>query len=357
LPAPLSAFLLGFVLTYLLTPLVREAALRRGAVARPVARSVHTKPLPHLGGLAIFVSFAVTVLLVRGGPDAQTVRILGCGLGALLLGVIDDLHDLRPSTKFLGQVLVASLLAGLGVRIFFVTNPFTGGVLYLGQWSYLLSVIWVVAVMNVVNLVDGLDGLAAGICAIAALAALFAALHLSDLANVGVLAAALAGSAAGFLPHNFNPAKIIMGDTGAMFLGFTLAAISIQGALKQTTAVALLVPIVALGLPITDTALAIVRRLKAGRSIGEADKGHIHHRLLALGLGQKKAVLLMWAVTAWLGLSAILLSVVRRGMETALVLGLAGLGLLVFVGLVTASPPASQSAKSAVSHQGKNVPK
>jgi len=256
---------------------------------------------------------------------------------------------MRFSTSSGGVYIVASLLVGLGVRISFITNPFTGAVVYLQQWGYLLSVLWVVAVMNVVNLVDGLDGLAAGICAIAALAALFVALRLADLANVGILAAALAGSATGFLPHNFNPAKIIMGDTGSMFLGFTLAAISVQGALKQTTAVALLVPVVALGLPITDTALSIVRRLRAGRSIGQADKGHIHHRLLALGLGQKKAVLLMWAVTAWLALNAILLSEVRQGVESVLVISLAGLGLLAFVGVVTAS--------SLASHQGRNLPK
>ncbi len=349
MPLPFLTFSLAFILTYLLTPVVKRLALRTGAVAEPAARTVHTRPLPHLGGLAIFASFAVTVLLVRGWPDGQTLRILGCGLLAMLLGVVDDLRDLRPSTKLLGQVIVASLLVGLGVRISFITNPFTGGVIYLEQWGYLLSVLWIVAVMNVMNLVDGLDGLAAGICAIAALAALFVALRLADLADVGVLAAALAGSAVGFLPHNFNPAKILMGDTGSMFLGFTLAAISVQGALKQTTAVALLVPVVALGLPITDTALSIVRRLRAGRPIGQADKEHIHHRLLALGLGQKKAVLLMWAVTAWLALSAILLAEVRQGVESALVIGLAGLGLLAFVGVVTAGTLAS--------HQGKNLPK
>lgn len=350
MPVPLVTFLLAFVLTYLLTPLVRRLAISKGAVAQPVARSVHKDPLPHLGGLAIFGSFVVTVFFVRGWPDAQTIRILGCGALALLLGLVDDLRDLRPGSKLLGQVMVAALLVGLGIRISFVTNPFTGGVLYLGDWGYLVSVLWVVAVMNVVNLVDGLDGLAAGICAIAAVAALFVALRLADLANIGVLAAALAGAAAGFLPHNFNPAKIIMGDTGAMFLGFTLAAISVQGALKQTTAVALIVPILALGLPIADTALSIIRRLRAGRSIGQADKGHIHHRLLALGLGQRKAVLLMWAVTAWLAVSAVLLSEVHQGVESVLVLSIAALGLLAFVGVVTAS-------SLAASQHGKNLPK
>ncbi len=350
MPLPLLTFLLAFVLTYLLTPLVKRLAIRTGAVAQPVARSVHTRPLPHLGGLAMFASFAVTVLLIRGWPDGQTLRILGCGLLALLLGVADDFRDLRPGSKLLGQVIVAALLVAMGIKISFVSNPFTGGVVYLGDWGYFLSVLWIVAVMNVVNFVDGLDGLAAGICTIAALAALFVSLRMADLANVGILAAALAGSAAGFLPHNFNPAKIIMGDTGAMFLGFTLAAISVQGALKQTTAVALIVPIIALGLPITDTALSIVRRLRAGRSVGQADKGHIHHQLLALGLGQKKAVLLMWAVTAWLALGAILLSEVHGGMQFALIVSLAGLGLLTFVGVVAASALASPQ-------QSKNLPK
>ncbi len=341
-------FLLGFVFTYFLTPVAKRWAVRTGAVAVPAERSVHTRPMPYFGGVAIFVSFVVTVLLVRGWPDTQTFRVIGCGFLAMLLGAFDDLRDLRPGTKLLGQIIVAALLAGLGVRIFFVSNPFTGSVLYLNDWSYIVSVLWIVAVMNVVNLADGLDGLAAGVCTIAALAALFVALRTADLANVAVLAAALAGSTAGFLPHNFNPAKIFMGDAGSMFLGFTLAAISVQGALKQTTAVALLVPIVALGLPITDTAISIVRRVRARRSIGQADKGHLHHRLLELGLGQKKAVLLMWAVTAWLALSAILLSEVRQGMEFVLVISMAAIGLLAFVGVVTAS---------SLAQQGKNLPK
>jgi len=348
-PLPFLAFLVAFALTYFLTPLVKRLALRTGAVALPVSRSIHTRPMPYLGGLAIFGSFVLTVLLIRGIPDGQTVRVLACGLLAMALGAFDDLRDLSSGTKFLGQILVACLLVGMGIRIFFISNPFTGGILYLGDWSYVLSVLWVVAVMNVVNLADGLDGLAAGICTIAALAALFVAMRTTGLGHVAVLAAALAGSAAGFLPHNFNPAKIFMGDAGSMFLGFTLAAISMQGALKQTTAVALLVPIVALGLPITDTALSIIRRLRAGRSIGQADRNHIHHRLLDLGLGQKKAVLLMWAVTAWLGLGAILLSEVRQGLGFALVITLAALGLLTFVGLVTAGSLASQ--------EGKNLPK
>lgn len=343
---PLLAFLVAFILTYLLTPLVGRFARRVGAVAEPVSRSVHTRPTPHLGGLAIFTSFALSLLLTRGWPDGQTVRILACGLLAAGLGALDDLRDLSPTTKLVGQVLVASLLVALGVRIYFITNPFTGGILYLGDWSYVLSVLWVVAVMNVVNLADGLDGLAAGICTIAALAALFVATQTAGMAGVVALAAALAGSAAGFLPHNFNPAKIFMGDTGSMFLGFTLAAISIQGALKSTTTVALLVPIVALGLPIADTALAIVRRIRAGRPIGQADKGHIHHRLLDLGLSQKKAVLLMWAVTAWLALSAVLLYEVRQGLGFVLVICLAALGLVSFVGVVTAGSPAANQTKN-----------
>ncbi|HCJ09790.1 MAG TPA: undecaprenyl-phosphate alpha-N-acetylglucosaminyl 1-phosphate transferase [Clostridiales bacterium] len=347
MPLPLVACLVAFATTYLLTPLVRRLAVRVGAVTRPAARSVHTTPTPHLGGLAIYASFAVTLLLIGELPRSETVRILACGLLALGLGTLDDFRDLSPRTKLLGQVLVASLLVGLGVRIHFITNPF-GDLIYLGSWSYPLSVLWVVAVMNVVNLADGLDGLAAGICAIAAIAALFASARVGLLPEVTILAAALAGSTVGFLPHNFNPAKIFMGDAGAMFLGFTLAAISIHGALKQTTAVALLVPIVALGLPITDTALAIYRRLRAGRSVGQADRGHLHHRLLDLGLTQRQAVLVMWGVTAWLGLSAVLLSEVSGGLGFVLVMSLGLIGLLAFVSAV--------GAGSLPREQGKNLP-
>jgi UDP-GlcNAc:undecaprenyl-phosphate GlcNAc-1-phosphate transferase len=351
-PLPILALLVAFVLSYFLTPIAKRLAIRLKIVSEPGLRSIHTKPMPYLGGLAIYASFALTVILIRGLPDDQTIRVLGCGFLAMSLGALDDWRDISSGRKLLGQVLVASILVGLGVRIFFVSNPFTGGVVYLGDWSYILSVLWVVAVMNVVNLADGLDGLAAGICTIAALAAAFVAFRMTGLGHVAILAAALAGSAAGFLPHNWNPAKIFMGDAGAMFLGFTLAAISMQGALKQTTTVALLVPIIALGLPITDTALAIIRRIRAGRSVGQADKGHLHHRLLNLGLGQKKAVLLMWAVTAWLGLGAVLLSEVGQGIGFALVMTLAALGIVAFVGVVTAT-----SSVDSPSQEIKNVPK
>lgn len=343
----LLAFLIAFVLTYVLTPVVERLALRFGAVAVPVPRSIHTRPTPHLGGLAIFVAFVASVLLVRSWPDPQTLRILAGSFLAVVLGAVDDFRDLSPRSKLLGQIVVACVLVGLGIRIQFLTNPF-GGLIFLKDWSYPVSVLWIVAVMNVVNLADGLDGLAAGICSMAALAALFVASR-TGMTNVVILTAALAGSAIGFLPHNFNPAKIFMGDTGSMFLGFTLAAISVQGALKQTTTVALLVPIVALGLPITDTALAIYRRLRAGRPIGQADKGHIHHRLLALGLSQKKAVLLMWAVSAWLALSGVLLTEVRQGFGFVLVISLVALGLFAFVSVVSAGALPWQ--------QGKHLPK
>jgi len=347
-PLWLLVLLMSFALAYLLTPVVKTLALRVGAVAKPGDRSVHTHPTPHLGGLAIYVAFAATVVLVSGWPEAGTLAILGCGFLVVLLGALDDFHELSPQSKFLGQVVMASLLVGLGVRIHFITNPFGGGVLYLGDWSFPLSVIWVVAVMNVVNLSDGLDGLAAGISTIAALAALFVATRMG-FETIVVLTAALAGSALGFLPHNFNPAKIFMGDAGAMFLGFVLAAVAMQGALKQTTAVALLVPTVALGLPIADTALSIYRRIRAGRSIGQADKGHLHHRLLALGLTQKQAVLLMWAVSAWLGVSAVLLSEMSTTLGLVLAMALGALGLLAFVAAVAAGALPWQ--------QGRNLPK
>ncbi len=346
MPVPVVAFAAAFLLTFLLTPVVRRLALRAGAVKVPVARSVHSQPVPHLGGVAMFIAFAVAVVLVEGWPSASTARIIGCGLLALLLGAADDLRDLSPRTKLVGQVLVASLVVAAGVHIHFVTNPL-GGFIYFGLWSYPISVLWIVAVMNVVNLADGLDGLAAGICAIAALAALVVAIK-SGMTMVVPMAAALAGATIGFLPHNFNPAKIFMGDAGSMFLGFALAVISAQGALKQTTAVALLVPVIALGLPIADTVMAIIRRLRAGRSIGQADKGHIHHQLLDLGLSQKKAVLLMWAVTAWLAVSGVLVSVVGQGLGLVLVLVMAVLGLFAFIGVVTAGT---------LAQNGKNVPK
>lgn len=304
-PSSLLAFGLAILLALMLTPVARRVALKVDLVDRPVNRSMHSEPKPYLGGLAIYVAFVVAALLTGGWRDP---KVIGLGLtGGLMtaLGVVDDKLRLKARTKFLGQILIAALFVyGWQTQITFIWNPISSAWLSFGWLSGPLSIIWIVAMVNVVNLVDGLDGLAAGISTIAALTLMLIALQ-QGMSTPVILTAALAGAAIGFLRYNFNPAKIFMGDAGSMFLGFALAAISIQGVMKSALAVGVVVPVLALGLPILDTAFAIIRRLATGRSIGEADKDHLHHRLLRLGLSHRNTVLVMWAISAWMGLTAI----------------------------------------------------
>ncbi|MGE5508777.1 MAG: glycosyltransferase family 4 protein [Chitinophagales bacterium] len=300
-----GAFLLALVAVYLSTPFMRALALRYGIVDEPNQRKVHSVPIPYLGGVAIYLGFLVGLLLVPGAWPRLAGLLTG-GTLILVLGVIDDVWNLPAKVKFAGQVAVATLAVLMGLRIQGLTNPF-GGYLHLGWWGIPLTVLWLVSFTNVMNLVDGLDGLAAGVAAIAAGALSVVAFEKGQLL-VATLALALSGSAAGFLPHNFNPAKIFMGDAGAMFLGFVLAGIAVQGALKGAAAIALVIPVVALGVPVLDTACAIIRRFQNGQPISEADRGHFHHRLLALGLSPKQAVLFVYLLSFALGSGAIFMA-------------------------------------------------
>lgn len=329
-------FAIAVIAALILTPLVRRLALRIGFVARPNARSIHVEPKPYLGGLAIFGAFAIAVIAGYGFADDKVVGILVGGALIMALGILDDQYDLSPRVKMLGQVAAAAVLVyGWDVQIHGIINPLNDTWLSFGFWSGPLTLFWIVALVNVVNFIDGLDGLAAGISTIAALTLLLVALQQQQSAAV-VLTAALAGASIGFLRYNFNPAKIFMGDAGAMFLGYTLAALSVHGVLKSAVTVGVIVPVLALALPIADTAFAIVRRLASGRSIGQADKDHLHHRLLRLGLSHRNTVLVMWAISAWLGLSAVAVTEVTFaqalliiGMVTLLILfGAAKVGLL-----------------------------
>lgn len=292
------AFFLALVISCIVTPLVRKLAIKIGAVDQPNARKVHKTPIPRLGGLAIYLSFIITIICVLP-IDAQ---IYGLLLGATLiavLGVIDDLVELSPKIKLVGQILAACVLVYFDVRISNLTIPFQGMV-FLNSWlSGILTVIWVVGIVNTVNLIDGLDGLAAGTSAITALTLCLVGLMKGQFI-AAVMSLALMGGALGFLKYNFNPAKIFMGDTGSMFLGFTLAAVSIEGALKSTATIALIVPILALGFPIFDTTIAIVRRYLNNAPIFQADKGHFHHKLVERGLSQKQAVLFIYGICAFL---------------------------------------------------------
>lgn len=301
----IGAFIISLVITYFFTPIVKKIAVKINAVDMPSNRRINKKAIPTIGGIAIYFGFLIPVLFLT----LLNKMILGILLGGtfiLLLGILDDLYEISPWMKLIGQIVAASILIICGVKIEFITNPF-GGMIYLGYWGIPLTLLWIVGVTNTVNLVDGLDGLAAGITAIAAVTLFFVGLQEGQVI-AAIMALTLAGSSIGFLKFNFNPAEIFMGDTGAMFSGYILAAISVSGALKSAATVTLIVPVLALGVPIFDTIFAIIRRLYNGKPIGEADHGHIHHRLLALGLNQRQAVLSVYAISIGLGLMALVVN-------------------------------------------------
>lgn len=316
------AFILALVITYFLTPYVKNLAIRLGALDAPDARKVHKTPIPRMGGLAIYVGFVVAVLSSIH-LSQEIIGLLVGGTVILIVGIVDDMVQLSAKVKLFGQIVAAAVLILFDIRIDWLTNPF-GDMVYVEYLSIPITLFWVVALTNTVNLIDGLDGLAAGVSTIAAVTILLVALQQNSFI-VAVLTAALAGSAFGFLQHNFNPAKIFMGDTGSMFLGYMLAAISVLGAVKSAATIALIVPIVALGLPIMDTAFAIIRRYSNGQPIFKPDKGHLHHRLLEMGLSQKQAVLLMYVISGCLGLSAIALTEVNKGLAALIILALLAL--------------------------------
>ena len=304
----LLAFAIGLVLSWVLTPYVKKLAFRLGAVDKPNARKVHHTIMARLGGLAIYLGFmagAITCMQLT----KDVVGILVGGTIITLIGIADDIFQLTAKAKLLGQIVAALVLVGFGVRIEWLNNPF-GGYFYLDYLSIPFTVFWVVSFTNVVNLMDGLDGLAAGVSAIASVTIILVALQ-QGLYPVAVITAALAGGTLGFVRYNFNPATIFMGDTGSLFLGYMLAAISIYGAVKSAATIALIVPAIALGLPIMDTAFAIARRYLNGKPIFQPDKGHIHHRLLAMGFSQRQAVIFMYLISAGLCLSAVLLTEVE----------------------------------------------
>lgn len=320
-------FGLALVLALVLTPLMRLVALRTGFVDRPVARSMHSEPKPYLGGVAMYLAFVAAVFAGGAAADSKVVGILVGGGLTMLLGVVDDKLRLNARVKFLGQIVAAAVVVYLfGVKIDHIYSPLGDRFVQFGLFAGPLTIIWIVSFVNVMNLIDGLDGLAAGIASIASLTLLLVSLQQSLSAPV-ILTAALAGAAIGFLRYNFNPAKIFMGDAGSMFLGFTLAALSVHGVMKTTVTVGVFVPVLALALPIFDTAFAIIRRVATGRSIGEADKDHLHHRLLRLGLSHRSTVLVMWTISAWLGLSAVAVTEVSLS-QAALIMGMVLLGIL-----------------------------
>ena len=304
----LFAFILALAISFACTPAVRMLAIKIKAVDVPKDnRRMHKVPIPRMGGLAIFAGFLVSVLFfVPLGTEFRSILI-----GALILvvlGIIDDIVALKPKTKFAGQIIAALIPALSGVSIHGSVTPFVPGQYStLGIFSIPLTVIWIVGITNAVNFIDGLDGLACGVSAIATVTMFIIAVLFGEI-YIALMMAALAGACLGFLPYNMNPAKIFMGDTGSMFLGYILATVSIQGLFKFYAVISFAVPFILLGLPIFDTGFAIVRRLLKGQSPLQADRGHVHHRLIDLGFDQKQSVAILYAFSALMGLTAVILA-------------------------------------------------
>ncbi len=308
----LLALAVAFLISFAATPMVISLAHRINAIDVPKdARRVHKKPTPLIGGLAIFYGFVVSVLCFAN-LDRETAGILiGCVI-IVTVGIIDDITDMKAIIKLLCQILAAAVVVYSGVRIEHFANPFSAWIgppyIVLNFWvSVTITVFWIVGVCNAVNLIDGLDGLAVGVSSIASLCMLAMTLITNNL-EVAIITAAVAGAGFGFLPYNFNPAKIFMGDTGALFLGFILSCISVQGFLKLSAIISFAIPILVLGLPIFDTIFSIFRRILTGHSPMSPDRGHLHHRLLDMGFSQKQTVAILYTLTTILCLTAVVIS-------------------------------------------------
>ncbi len=316
------AFLVALVLSFLLTPRVRTLATRLNVVAHSGGRRIHGRPMPLWGGLAIYVGFAVGVVLVshigaRWNPDLQLdVRVLGILIsGAIVatIGMIDDLKELSAGIQALAILAAAIVLMGFGVKIEFLSSPFGEGMIWLSWLGAPVTICWIFGLTKTVDLMDGLDGLAAGIGAIAA-GCLAVIAYTTAQPGVALMAAALSGACIGFLRFNFNPAKIFMGTTGSQFIGFTLAAISIIGAFKVAVAAAVALPILVFGVPIFDAMFVVWKRWRARRPIHSADRSHLHHRLMQRGFSHRQTVLLIYGICLALGITAVTVLYLARSL-------------------------------------------
>ena len=305
-----AALLCAFVVSFLMCPMVKSFAYKIGAIDVPKDnRRMHKKPVPRLGGLAIFLGFMVSMLLFVKVDHQMQGILLGASI-IVVLGVVDDMSPLRAYFKFCVQIFAALVAVFHGVVVQTLSNPnvFADSPYWdLGWLAIPITVLWIVGITNAVNLIDGLDGLACGVSTISAISMLVIALLVSE-SDVALVMASLVGACLGFLPFNRNPAKMFMGDTGSTFLGYILATISIQGLFKYYAIVSFAVPFLILGLPMFDTLFAIIRRLAHGQNPMAPDRGHIHHRLIDMGLNQKQAVAALYVISSILGLSAVVLT-------------------------------------------------
>ena len=313
------AFLLAFITSFVMVPYTIKLAKKVGAIDYPSDRRVNKRPIPRIGGLAVIAGFLLSAIyliitmsiegnLELGGEENYKMKLLGLLLGIIVLSIfalLDDIKTLKPWQKLIGQVLAALIVYFFGIRIDTINEIVIHPVL-----NFVLTIGWIVGITNAINLIDGLDGLSSGVSLISCISLLIIfSTNDSPIISI-VLITALAGAIGGFLPFNVNPAKTFIGDVGAQFLGFSLATISILGVAKTVTLVVLIAPILVLALPIFDTIFAIIRRIVKGKSfkaVFQADKGHLHHRLMKRGFSQKQAVAILYGASASLGMFAVIL--------------------------------------------------
>ena len=303
------SLVVAFIASILLTPLVKRLAFRIGAVDAPNHRKVHARIMPRLGGLAIFGAFIIGFFFLKlttGFERDYMYAILIAATIIVITGIIDDMREISAKAKLLGQIIAACIVVfGGGIYMQEINLPF-GGELAFGWVGIPLTIIWIVGITNAINLIDGLDGLAAGVSTIALITLAIMAMIMGN-GIVIAMASILAAATIGFLFFNFHPAKIFMGDTGALFLGFMIAVLSLLG-FKNVAVISFVIPVIMLGVPISDTFFAIVRRLREGKKWSDPDKSHLHHRLLALGLSHRQTVLTIYAIAILFGGAAIIFS-------------------------------------------------
>ncbi|WP_404356214.1 undecaprenyl/decaprenyl-phosphate alpha-N-acetylglucosaminyl 1-phosphate transferase [Cytobacillus firmus] len=296
--------LICFAASIIITPLVKKLAIKIGAVDKPNQRKVHQKVMPRLGGLAIYLSFIIGLLVLRPGGEYFLPILIG-SIIIIITGVLDDMIELSAKFKLLGQLAAALVVVLGGVNVDYINIPFIGE-LNFGPLSIPLTILWIVGITNAINLIDGLDGLAAGVSSIALITISGMAILKGDMFVVSMGLIVL-GSTLGFLIYNFHPAKIFMGDTGALYLGYMIAVLSLLG-FKNVTMISLIIPVIILGVPISDTFFAIIRRIVNKQPLSAPDKSHLHHCLLKLGFSHRQTVLLIYAMAAMFGLAAVILT-------------------------------------------------
>lgn len=344
------SFVIAFAFSFGMTPVVKRIAFKIKAIDIPKdTRRMHKRPIPRLGGLAIIFGFMAAAICFGELTRGLTSMLIGAMIIAAM-GVVDDVKALDAKPKFLIQIIAALIVVlGGGVRIEIFTNPMIwSGVpfLVLPMWvSVIISVLWIVFITNAVNFIDGLDGLAAGVSAIMTVSLVFIAARLGEY-SVAVIGTALMGACFGFLPYNFNPAKIFMGDTGSTFLGFILGALSIQGVFKSYAVISFAVPLLILGLPLFDAVFAMIRRILKGQSPMTADRGHLHHRLIDMGFSQKQTVFILYALSGVLGITAVVLA--ESGTLRAILLLICVLVFLVIESVMMKSPAKKDDTDEAI---------